>query len=243
MELFSKLKNIMGFMADIYGAVERKREARRQEKELRRLQGKNDDAYRRSYNENPLQRDDNRNVMNEAVKSVKEAIDSADAKRMVTGGTDAATAVMSGKGVEAISDAASRIAASEGERKDSLRREYQKRDDELARRLSAVKGKTGSPMGEIAVSGFSRLGSWMDDASKIESQKEDKEIKREERDYRRSRDLQRDEEKRRDWNYGLRRDWLSDFYRRNKIYMETGKKMPRHYDDILKRFYSGKDLY
>ena len=129
---------IAGLGSSILGGIFGSKKAREAEARLAEERTKNDNWYRRKYNESVLDTKHGQNVLRIARDAAETTWKRAKGAAAVGGGTDAAVALTKEAGNRMIGDAAANLAAQDTARKDSVDAAYRHKDSQLNQQQMAI---------------------------------------------------------------------------------------------------------
>ena len=121
---------------------------------------KNQDWYDRRYNEDATQRADAQRILQQTEESIKNRNRQAAGTAAVMGGSEEGVALAKAANNEALSEAASQIAANADARKDNIEATYMSNDNAFVEQLNQIEqGKAQAVAG--AVQGVTNMASKM----------------------------------------------------------------------------------
>lgn len=139
-----------------------RRAQRRQQAQLDAEKAKNEAWYNRRYNEDALQRDDNRRLLTQARESLMASSRAAAGTAAMGGATNAEVAAQKEANNKAYADIASSVAANASAQKDAVEEVYMNRDAQLAQaQMEADMERSANQQAAIdnAVQGVNAVGS------------------------------------------------------------------------------------
>lgn len=141
----------------IFGGIKASQAMKSVKNSLERQRNDNEAWYARRYNEDATQRADAQRILAKTQEAIRQRNADAEARAVMTGGTDASLARTKEANSQAMAEAASQIAANGDRRKDQIEQAYRQRDAELQQKLNEIElGRAGSI--SQAVQGVSQAG-------------------------------------------------------------------------------------
>lgn len=147
----------LGIAGSIIGGINQAKAMRDVSKNLKSQRQENKAWYERRYNEDGTQRADAQRMLQQTRDYIMQRNRAAEGTAAVMGGTDAAVAQQKAANNSAISDTAAQIAASAGERKDEIERQYMERDASIQDSLNNLKIGKAQAIG-TAINGVAQAG-------------------------------------------------------------------------------------
>lgn len=157
----------MGLASSLYGGWKASEAMRGVKSNLEKQKRENQNWYDRRYNEDTTQRADAQRVLNETARRIKERNRAAQGAQAVAGGTEESVATTKAANAEAMSEAASRIAAAGENRKDEIEQQYQKTRAGLDNQLNSLEAQRAAALTKAAqgaASAAATMGSGIDEA-------------------------------------------------------------------------------
>lgn len=122
------LGSIAGVGASIFGGIKASKAMKQVRRNYEQQQQENEAWYNRRYNEDATQRADVQRILTRTEDSIRNRNRQAAATQAVMGGTEESVAAAKAANNQALTEAASQIAAQAEARKDAIEQTYQQRD-------------------------------------------------------------------------------------------------------------------
>lgn len=132
------LGTILGIGSSIFGGIMGARAAKQQQKAIERQQEKNDQWFKRRYNEDATQRADAVRMLNQTRDLIRERNKNAAGTAAVMGSSGSAIAAEKAANNGIIADVTSKIVADNEARKDMIEQTYLGRDNEYQSQLNQI---------------------------------------------------------------------------------------------------------
>lgn len=136
--LANYLGSALGIGSSIFGGIMGAIAAKRQKKAIEKQQEKNDQWFKRRYNEDATQRADAVRMLNQTRDLIRERNKNAAGTAAVMGSSDTAIAAEKAANNGIIADVTSKIVADNEARKDMLEQTYLGRDDNYQQQLNQI---------------------------------------------------------------------------------------------------------
>lgn len=165
--LGSIIGGAMGLASSLYGGWKASEAMKGIKSNIEKRQRENQNWYDRNYHQDATQRADAQRVLNETARRIRERNRAAQGAAAVTGGTEESVATTKAANAEAMSDAASRIAAAGENRKDAIEQQYQQTRaglDNQMNNLEAQRAAALTKAAQGAATAAATMGSGIDEA-------------------------------------------------------------------------------
>lgn len=150
----------IGAAGSIFGGISASKAMKRMKRNVEEQRQKNQDWYDRRYNEDATQRADAQRILQQTEESIKNRNRQAAGTAAVMGGSEEGVALAKAANNEALSEAASQIAANADARKDNIEATYMSNDNAFVEQLNQIEqGKAQAVAG--AVQGVTNMASKM----------------------------------------------------------------------------------
>ncbi|MBQ8874687.1 MAG: hypothetical protein IJY60_05195 [Bacteroides sp.] len=150
----------IGAVGSIFGGISASKAMKRMKRNVEEQRQKNQDWYDRRYNEDATQRADAQRILQQTEESIKNRNRQAAGTAAVMGGSEEGVALAKAANNEALSEAASQIAANADARKDNIEATYMSNDNAFVEQLNQIEqGKAQAVAG--AVQGVTNMASKM----------------------------------------------------------------------------------
>ena len=148
----------IGAAGSIFGGLSASNAMKKAKRNVEKQQQENEDWYNRRYNEDSTQRADAQRLLNKTEESIRLRNRQAAGTQAVMGGTDESVAATRAANNQAVSDAASQIAAQSEARKDQIEQTYRQKDDQYEQQLNQIELNKANAISQ-AVQGVTGLAS------------------------------------------------------------------------------------
>lgn len=157
----------MGLASSLYGGWKASEAMKGIKSNIEKRQRENQNWYDRNYHQDATQRADAQRVLNETARRIRERNRAAQGAAAVTGGTEESVATTKAANAEAMSEAASRIAAAGENRKDAIEQQYQQTRaglDNQMNNLEAQRAAALTKAAQGAATAAATMGNGIDEA-------------------------------------------------------------------------------
>ena len=148
----------IGAAGSIFGGLSASNAMKKAKRNVEKRQRENEDWYNRRYNEDSTQRADAQRLLNKTEESIRLCNRQAAGTQAVMGGTDESVAATRAANNQAVSDAASQIAAQSEARKDQIEQAYRQRDEQYEQQLDQMEANRANAISQ-AVQGVTGMAS------------------------------------------------------------------------------------
>ena len=148
----------IGAAGSIFGGLSASNAMKKAKRNVEKRQRENEDWYNRHYNEDSTQRADAQRLLNKTEESIRLRNRQAAGTQAVMGGTDESVAATRAANNQAVSDAASQIAAQSEARKDQIEQAYRQRDEQYEQQLDQMEANRANAISQ-AVQGVTGMAS------------------------------------------------------------------------------------
>ena len=150
----------IGAAGSIFGGISASKAMKRMKRNVEEQRQKNQDWYDRRYNEDATQRADAQRILQQTEESIKNRNRQAAGTAAVMGGSEEGVALAKAANNEALSEAASQIAANADARKDNIEATYMSNDNAFVEQLNQIEQGKAQAIAD-AVQGVTNMASKM----------------------------------------------------------------------------------
>ena len=151
----------LGAAGSIWGGIQASRAGQKARRQVLEQKAKNQNWYDRKYNEDPTQRADAMNLINNTEERIRQRNRGAEGTAAVMGGTNASVASEKEANAMAMAQTMGQVVAGNNARKDMIDREYNKRDAEISNQLAQIEQSRANAIAQ-AIGGVASAASQMD---------------------------------------------------------------------------------
>ena len=140
----------IGGLSSLYGSWKSSQAAKEANKKIAEMQRENQNWYDRRYNEDPLQRSSAQRVLTKTQEMLRDRNKAAAGRAAVMGGTEESVAAEKARNNDALTEAASRIAAQGDAQKDAVEQQYRNTKTALTQQQIGIEQQRANNIAQAA---------------------------------------------------------------------------------------------